>query len=142
MAETHFSGPIASYRTTPGYEPGVYYTAPATVVSTAGYSNGSFRMLPFVLHQAVIFDRIAFELMAIGADNAAVLHLGIYSNSSDDEPDRLLLDCGTVVAGQTNGPGNGAAPTGVIAVTINLRLDAGTYWIGMGPQQSPGTSPT
>lgn len=96
------------------------YTSKTTGVITAGV----MRLVPIYLDVRTRFDRIAGELATASANST--LRLGIYAHDDDTgRPSTLILDAGTI---------DGTGSTGVLTITIDETLEAGTYWLACASQ--------
>lgn len=109
------------------------YHAGITASSLAGLATSANNqdMLPFYVPVAQSFDRIAINVTSLAAGNA---RLGIYADSGAVYPGELMLDAGVVTTGTV----------GIRALTINLMLAPGLYWLARLQDAAPslqGLSP-
>jgi parallel beta-helix repeat protein len=111
-----------------------YYVCNSPNGSTTGNTlgNGSLRVSPWVIAQAVSITRLWVEHTAAG-ESGSVYRIGIYSDDGTGKPGALLLDAGTVAV-------DGSAA--VQEVTVSLSLPPGLYWVGGAVQNAATTQPT
>lgn len=97
------------------------YLIPQNLASktSAAVTQGFAKVAPLIVPKRMTFDRIATELVTIGANS--VLRLVVYADNGDARPGALVLDAGTV---------DGTATPAVKTITIDQTLDPGLYWIG------------
>lgn len=115
------------------FQSGRYYFAPnATLAATsATLGNGSLRVMPFYLPNAVTLSRIGAEVTAAG-DAGSTIRLGIYADDGTGRPGNRVIDAGTIAADSAT----------VQEIVIALALAAGIYWIGGAVQGVTVTQPT
>jgi len=131
MAETHFSGRLAGYELTPGYQSGIYYSCPASNISTGAPAANALRCLPFLVTQDTRFDQIAFELTGLGGDVTWNTRVGVYAADENAGVGALLLDAGQI------GTGSGAVANAK-TISISLFLMTGLYWLACLSQGTTG----
>jgi hypothetical protein len=108
-----------------------YFTPNAAGVGTSNtLGNGTLRLVPFWVPNAVTLDQLGAEITAAGAAGS-VLRLGIYADDGTGRPGALELDAGTIA-------GDAIA---VATVDVDHALPAGVHWIG-GAVQTGGAQPT
>jgi hypothetical protein len=85
---------------------------------------------PIYIPVSTTFDRIAMRTSATFV-GSAVCRLGIYNNSSSDQPSTVLLDAGTV---------SPTAATTNYEITISQTLSQGWYWLAINCQTAASTN--
>ena len=98
---------------------GVFWTGTPFIggAATGVPTQDDLRASPFFVPVQTNFDRIAAEVTVAVA--ATTVRLGVYADDGRGLPGALLLDAGTI---------NGNSAT-VQAITINLNLSPGRYWL-------------
>lgn len=108
-----------------------YFTASPSAVSTsATLGNGSLRLAPWVVPNAVTVVRVGTDIATAG-EAGSKFRIGIYADNGGGYPGALVVD-----AGQINGDSNTAQE-----LTVSTALTAGLYWIGGAVQSAPTTQP-
>lgn len=100
------------YRRAGLYHAGINASTLAGLATSANNQD----MMPFYVPVTQAFDRIAINVTSLAAGNA---RLGIYADSGAVYPGELVLDAGVVTTGTI----------GIRALTINLMLAPGLYWL-------------
>lgn len=127
---------VAAARADSVYPPlraGQWYRWPgsSTVGTTAGIPNGDLLLTPVWVPAAVSLDQLGAAVATAG-DAGSKVRLGIWTdNLVTHTPNDLVLDAGTI---------NGAA-TGWQALSVDLDLTRGWYWVGAAVQEVTSTSP-
>ncbi len=120
----HHYGEIAGLRDIRFYlryvreAPEVWYTAPitGTALTTGAPSANVLRAIPFITSRRITLDSIAINVTTAAT---GYTRLGIYADNGNVYPGSLIIDAGAVDTGTT----------GVKALTINVTLDPGLYWL-------------
>ncbi len=83
-------------------------------------SANSLRAFPFFIPRTAKFDRIAIRVTTAGTGTTPRARLGIYDDSGNVFPNKLVLDAGEV----------NVSSTGIKELTIDVTLQAGKlYWL-------------
>jgi hypothetical protein len=99
----------------------------SNVTSTRG---GNFIIyMPFVVVKTITIDRLGVEITSAGTAGS-VLRLGVYSSTTDNMPNALLLDAGTVNANSAT----------FQALSVSLQLQPGLYFFAY--NHNSAVSPT
>ncbi len=112
---------------------GYYYYCGGTNTATtsASSANGTLRLVPWLVPNAVTISKIGAEITSAG-DAGSKLRIGIYSDTGTGYPGALLLDAGQIA-------GDSAT---VQEISISQLLPAGLYWVGAVVQSVVTTQPT
>lgn len=109
---------------------GSYTSAAGSLTATTVTLNRMYYH-PFILDRRITFDRIAMNHAATTGSAGAVMRLGIYANhATDDKPDALILDAGTVALDTA---------AAFKPITISQALDPGLYWLAAANQVASGS---
>jgi len=110
----------------PRYIKSGYIYAPIGLVNegnSVATSNSTAWAVPFYVPATITATSLVVDIMSV-AGTSSVIRLGIYNNSAtDDYPNALVVDAGTVPASTTLGT------TGKNIVSISQSLTAGLYWL-------------
>jgi hypothetical protein len=131
----------------PAYKAASYYfcNAPASTSTSNTLGNGSLRLSPWVVTQALTITRIGCEFTAAG-DAASLFRIGIYADDGTGVPTGSpILDAGSISTGTGNAGtvATGGTP-GSYEITLgsSLTLQPGVYWVGGAVQGVTVTQPT
>lgn len=132
---TQFSGPVPGYALVPGYQTGFYYGPIVSTTGTLALAANTLYLTPLYVSRQMLFDRLAVEVTAAGADAGVTCRIGLYRSDRYGIPALLLLDAGLILAGSADG-------TGTREVTIRQRLMPALYWVAVTGSGIVGAGPT
>lgn len=116
----------------PNLQSGRYYRAPNAGPTTSNtLGNGSLRLMPKYIANAVTLTRLGAEVTVIG-EAGSKIRLGIYADDGTFRPSALVIDAGQIA-------GDSAT---IQEITISQALSRGWYWFGGAVQSAPTTQPT
>jgi hypothetical protein len=107
--------------------PGGFYYGP--FANTTSSNTGSLIFAPVFFHTPTLVDRLRCEVTVAGGAGS-VVRMGMYAPGTDNLPDALIVDAGTVVSDST----------GIKDLTISETV-SGLVWLA-GVSQPTGASPT
>ena len=109
-----------------------YYTySPNSSTTSATLGNGTLRLVPWFVPNAVTITRIGAEVTSTG-EAGSKYRIGIYADDGTGTPGALVLDAGQIA-------GDSAT---VQELTVSQTLAPGLYWVGGAVQSAPTTQPT
>jgi hypothetical protein len=113
----------------PAYRPGLWYFAGANggVHTTTAFTDGQMGGTPLPVYRPTAFDRVGVAIT--GATAGSTLRTGLYADE-EGLPGTLLVEFASVTlasGGQT------------IAISTDLPLDAGHYWLALVSQGASTT---
>lgn len=114
------------------YATGYYYTYANTTNTTLTFTKDLMYLIPFYVPSTTTFTRIAVSLTGTAGSTGSVIRLGIYDSDSNNFPNNLVVDGGTVAT----------TTTGSKSVTISQSLSKGLYWLASVAQVATTTQPT
>lgn len=94
-----------------------YYSAPYDTIAAAAISTNVIYLVPVYVPQRTTVTKLGFQVTT-AATTGGLARLGIY-RAQNGQPTELIIDAGTVAT----------TSLGAKEITINTRLDSGTYFI-------------